>query len=168
MVSATLSVHIKREIIINGVMNTLFNGVIAWWLLKDGGTLTLWGAEGFAIDLAATGTILLFIVALIVMPLNSGKVKKGKLEPTSWQPDNALHRLLQRLPASLFMRALCFALAGLMVLAPLTIAALSVFGIELMEPLNYAIFKGLWAGGIAALMTAPMILLAASVDRAQR
>lgn len=164
--SADLSAHIKREVAMNGFMNAIFNGGIAWWLLKDGAPLTLGGSTGMGVDMAATGAILLFIVSLIVIPLNRGKVNKGTLSPIQWNNTDKLHGVLQRLPQSLFLRALCFALVGLVVLAPLTFSLLSILGVEQMSPMQYSIFKGLWAGFIAGLMTGPMIMLGAAPQQA--
>lgn len=155
--SDELSAHIRHEVKTNGVMNTVFNGGIAWLLLKGGENLTLRG--NIVIDLMATGAILLFIVALIIIPLNRSKVSKGKAPAGSWDNTKFLHRWLQCFPKSLFVRALIFALFGLLVIAPLTAAALYVVGATEFSPLAYSIFKGLWAGLMAAVMTVPMVLL---------
>lgn len=153
-----LSGHISHEVKMNGVMNTVFNGGIAYLLLKGGENLTLRG--DIVVDLMATAAILLFIVALIIIPLNRSKVAKGKVAAGSWDNNNSLHRLLQRLPKSLFVRALIFALVGLLVIAPVTAAGLLITGATEFSPLAYSIFKGIWAGLMAAAMTVPMVLLA--------
>ncbi len=49
---------------------------------------------------------------------------------------------------------------GMLLLAPLTLLPLWLLGVEQFSPLVYALFKGLWAGAIAALLAVPMILLA--------
>ncbi len=108
----------------------------------------------------ATASILLFIVALILIPLNRRKVSKGQLAAIQWDDGSAVHRLLRRLPHKLFGRAVAFGLAGLLVIAPLSLLALMVLGIETFEGPSYAVFKGFWAGAVAASMVCPMILLA--------
>ena len=35
-----------------------------------------------------------------------------------------------------------------------------IFGVELVPPLQYAIFKGLWAGLLAAILVVPMVVCA--------
>jgi hypothetical protein len=107
-VSRDLSTHIKREVVMNGVMNVICNGGITWLLLKGGKPLVLVGIPSIGVDLAATGAIMLFIIALIFIPLNHRKMVKGDLESLRWQAGNRLHGLLQRFP-------------------PITVAAWSVF-----------------------------------------
>ena len=34
--SAQAKQHLKHEALVGGVSNTVFNGLIAWWLLKEG------------------------------------------------------------------------------------------------------------------------------------
>ena len=58
------------------------------------------------------------------------------------------------------MRAVCFGLIGMLLLAPLTLLPLWLLGVEQFTPATYSIFKGIWAGAIAALLAIPMILLA--------
>ncbi len=156
--SDEVNAHIRHEVKTNGVMNTVFNGGIAFLLLKGGENLSLRG--DIIVDLMATGAILLFIVSLILIPLNRSKVAKGKLATHDWDNNKSLHRLLQKFPKSLFARALIFALFGLLVIAPLTAGVLFVVGATEFSPLAYSIFKGLWAGLMAAAMTVPMVLLA--------
>lgn len=156
-VSEELNAHIRHEVTTNGVMNTVFNGGIAYLLLKGGEQLTLRG--NIVVDLMATGAILLFIVALIIIPLNRSKVNKGKVAAGSWDNSKFLHRWLQRFPKSLIARAFIFALFGLLVIAPITAAVLLAVGATEFSPLAYSIFKGLWAGLMAAAMTVPMVLL---------
>ncbi len=156
--SESLNAHIRHGAISNGVMNTLCNGAAAWFLLKAGENLTLRG--NIIGDLMATAAILLFIVAWILIPLNRCTVTRGKVVTHDWDSNNAMHRLLQRMPNSLFVSALLFALFGLIVIAPLTALALWIVGATELSPLAYSIFKGIWAGLMAAAMTVPMVLLA--------
>ena len=155
--SRNLSTHIKREVAMNSVMTAICNGGITWLLFKGGKPLVLGGSTGIGVDLAATGAIMLFIFVLIFIPLNHRKMVKGDLEPLRWQAGNRLHGLLQRFPQSLLLRGLYFALVGLLLFATVTVALLFLAGIEQLAPLNYSIFKGIWSGIVAALMTCPMI-----------
>lgn len=96
---------------------------------------------------------------MIIIPLNRRKVAKGRVAAGSLDNSKLLHRCLQRFPKSLFARALIFALIGLLVIGPLTAAVLLLVGATEFSPLGYSIFKGLWAGLMAAAMTVPMVLL---------
>jgi hypothetical protein len=64
------------------------------------------------------------------------------------------------LPAGTFRSALLFGLFGMCVLAPLTLLVFYLLGVEQFSPVNYAIFKGIWAGAMAGLLVIPMVLLA--------
>jgi hypothetical protein len=160
MATSTASEHIKHEILVGGVSNTIFNGIIAWLLLKSGPALAWGGDHSFAVDVIATAFILPFIVALIVIPLQRGKLNKGKLEPIHLGAGSFMQRMADRLPAGTFKSALIFGLVGMCVIAPLTLLGFYVLGVEQVSPLSYSIFKGIWAGLMAAVLVVPMVLLA--------
>ena len=65
-----------------------------------------------------------------------------------------------RFPASTFKSALLFGLTGMLVIAPLTLLGFHLFGVDQVTPVNYAIFKGIWAGSTAGLLVIPMVLTA--------
>lgn len=157
IMSADVSRHIRKEAIVNGVTNAFFNGIIAWFLLKDSGFMPFGGGAGIAVDIAATAAILLFIVALIVIPLNRRQVRKGTLPAFAWDQDKFLHRFWQRFPDGLLGKAFCFALLGIVVVAPVSYLPYLLLGIEGMDGRTYAIVKGIWAGIMAGIMVVPMI-----------
>ena len=64
------------------------------------------------------------------------------------------------MPASTWKSALLFGLFGMCVIAPLTLLGFYLAGVEQVAPVSYAIFKGIWAGLIAALLVVPMVLIA--------
>jgi hypothetical protein len=145
---------------VGGVSNTIFNGLIAWWLLKSGPGLGWTGEHSFVVDVFATALLLPLIVALIVIPLQRGKLNKGKLQPIDLGPSSTMQWVANWLPAGTFRSALLFGLFGMCVLAPLTLLVFYLLGVEQFSPVNYAIFKGIWAGAMAGLLVIPMVLLA--------
>ncbi len=156
----SISQHIRKECAINGITNVIFNAVIAWLLLKGGADLTFGGENSFAVDLIATGFILPFIVTLIIIPLNRRQLNKQSLPSITLNQDHWVEAWLVRFPQGLFLRAVLFGFIGMLLLAPLTLLPLWLLGVEQFSPLVYALFKGLWAGAIAALLAVPMLLLA--------
>jgi hypothetical protein len=44
--------------------------------------------------------------------------------------------------------------------APLTLLGFYLLGVQQIEPLHYALFKGVWAGLMAAVLVVPMVLCA--------
>ena len=151
---------IRREILVSGISNAFFNGLIAWLLLRAGDNLTLTGEHSYAIDVAATAFILPFIVTLIVIPLNQRKLAAGKLAGIQLDPGHCLGASLMRFPAGLWSRALSFGSLTMLIVTPLTLLPLWVLGLHEFTPVAYALFKGVWAGLVAAALTTPMLLLA--------
>jgi len=145
---------------VGGVSNTLFNGLIAWLLLRGGPALGWSGPGNFVVDLLATGFLLPFIVALIVIPLQRRKLAAGALPPMSLGADSALQRWVDRMPVGTFGNALLFGLAGALLVTPPTLALLYFAGIQSIDATPYALFKGVWAGLLAALLVLPIVLVA--------
>ena len=85
---------------------------------------------------------------------------KGKLEPIHLGAGSFIQRAADRLPAGTFKSALLFGLFGMCVIAPLTLLGFYLLGVQQVSPLNYSIFKGIWAGLMAAVLVVPMVLLA--------
>ena len=48
----------------------------------------------------------------------------------------------------------------MLVIAPLTLLGFYLVGIQQVAPLHYALFKGVWAGLMAAVLVIPMVLVA--------
>ena len=69
--------HLQHEALVGGVSNAIFNGLIAWLLLRSGPSLAWGGEHSFAVDVVATALLLPLIVALIVIPLQRGKLLQG-------------------------------------------------------------------------------------------
>jgi hypothetical protein len=155
-----ISSTIRHETMVSGVSNTVFNGLIAWLLLRAGSNLTLAGEHSFAIDVAATAFILPFIVTLIVIPLNQRKLAANKVTSIRLDSGSPLQAVLLQFPENLWLRALGFGLLTMLIVTPLTLLPLWVLGIHEFTPLAYSIFKGAWAGLMAAALTTPMLLLA--------
>ena len=155
---------IRRETLVSGLSNTLFNGLIAWLLLRTGSNLTLTGEHSYAIDVMATAFILPFIVTLIVIPLNQRKRAAGKAPSVQLDSGQWLQAALLKFPDKLWRRALCFGLLTMLVVTPLTLVPLWALGIHEFTPLAYSLFKGVWAGLVAAILTRPMLLLALQED----
>jgi hypothetical protein len=151
---------IRHETLVSGLSNAVFNGLIAWLLLRAGSNLTLAGEHSFAVDVMATAFILPFIVTLIVIPLNQRKLAASKLTPVKLDAANWLHARLMRFPDSLWLRALWFGFFTMLLVTPLTLFPLWALGIHEFTPAAYSVFKGIWAGLMAAAITTPMLLLA--------
>jgi hypothetical protein len=151
---------IRHESLVSGLSNTLFNGLIAWLLLRAGSNLTLTGEHSYAVDIAATAFILPFIVTLIVIPLNQRKRARNAAPSVRLDSGKQLQAILLRFPDNLWLRALCFGTLAMLIVTPLTLLPLWTLGLTEFTPTTYSIFKGVWAGLMAAALTTPMLLLA--------
>lgn len=156
---------LRIDITTNGLTNAFFNGVICWWLISDKGPLSWWGTHSFGVDLIATGFILPLIVTLIVVPLQRRKVRSGKVTPLkATQVTNRYFKLFANAPAPLWQCAVYFGITGIALVALPTLGLLWVAGIEQFSAVQFAVFKGLWAGLLAASLTGPMVLLGWRAD----
>lgn len=152
--------HLKHEVLVGGLSNAVFNGLIAWLLIRKGPALAWGGEHSFAVDVFATALLLPLIVALIVIPLQRGKMNKGKLQAIDLGNDSALQRFANRFPYSTGKSASLFGLVGMLVIAPITLLGFYLAGVATIPPLHYAVFKGIWAGAMAGLLVVPMVLVA--------
>ena len=160
--------HLRHEALIGGVSNALFNGAIAWLLLRGGPALTWSGESSFVVDIVATAFILPFIVALIVIPLQQRKLNRGDLSPLDLPADSTLARLAARLSSSLPARAFAFGLIGALVIAPVILLIFKLAGVTQLDPASYALLKGLWAGALAAILVVPMVVCALGTRESAR
>ncbi len=150
----------------NGLANTLANGGICWWLIQDKGPVGWWGSSNFGGDLLATGFILPFIIALIVIPLHNKKVRSGSLTTV---PADLVPRWMVwvlGMPQSLWLRGVLFGLIGVVVFALPTLGLLALLEVNTLTPAQYALFKGVWAGLVAFILVMPMTALAMNTAQA--
>jgi hypothetical protein len=152
--------HLRHEALVGGISNAVFNGGIAWWLLKDGPALAWSGEHSFVIDIFATSFILPFIVALIVIPMHRSKLARGNIATMDFGLNSRIQRWVNQLPQSTPANAFWFGLTGLFLAPLLPLIGFYLAGVEQIEPLNYAIFKGFWAGLMAAILVIPMVMSA--------
>lgn len=158
--STSATDHLRHELMVCGFSNLIFNSLAAWLLLRNGPVLRWNGESSFVVDIIATGFLLPFIVALIVVPLQRRKLKQGALQPINLGSASFLQSLANRFPSGTFKCAILFGLIGMLVIAPLTLLIFYLVGIIAVSPLQYAVLKGIWAGLMAATLVVPMVLIA--------
>ena len=164
--SQTLDRHIQIEALMNGVLNAIINGLIAWFMLKERGTVPLWGPHGFGVDLAATAFVLPSLVGMILIAMYRRKIAKGVLSHRPLNGEVVLERYIQRLPRGNVPAALSFGAISLLMIAPLTLAPFALFQITSLSPDAFAVFKGIWAGLLAAIIVRPIVLVALAKEDA--
>ena len=147
-----LNSYIRKETIANVVINVAVTAAIVWFTKMDGGTILVGGEEGFGIDIIVTAFLLFFIMSFVVMAIQKARVKSGAMAAFSWDAEHRLHRILDRMPKSVWLSALLFAVFAVLIIAPITLGLASVVGLTEISPFDYMIAKALWAGVVVAVM----------------
>lgn len=143
--------HLRKEMIINFVINIAANGTIAWFAFAASQHVAMWGEHSFGPDLALTAFFLCWIIGAIFVAVHRSKASKGKMAPLAiavpdWLPRNSL------------LMGLLFGVAGLLLFYPLTLGVLWALGLGEIELLAFCIFKGVWAGVLACLVIPPAVI----------
>ncbi|MCK7513416.1 MAG: hypothetical protein MZV70_61575 [Desulfobacterales bacterium] len=108
--------HLRHEILVGGISNAVFNGLIARLMLKGGPDLQWGGKHSFATDVIATGLLLPLIVALIVILRSAENLLTGaSCKPLTWGPSSSIQSTANRMPASTWKSAPLFGLFGMCV-----------------------------------------------------
>lgn len=157
----TFASHVRREALTNGITNAVFNGLIAWWLVRHRDSIPVWGDEGLAVDFIATAIILVFIVSLIVMPMTRRKVASGVLPTTVWQTGTTRSVLEFMARRHLAVCALLLGLLSAVLFVPPTLLLTEALSISALSAEQFAVVKALWAGVVAAVMVVAMISIVA-------
>lgn len=152
--------YIWHEVLVSGLSNVIFNGILAWFLLRDGPNLGWGGESSFVVDIIATGLLLPLIFGYIFITLQRRKFDNGELAPISFGSSSTVQSFSDRFPGSAIKSAIVFGLIGLVGIAPLTLLGFYLIGVIEASPLHYAVFKGIWAGLMASILVVPMILIA--------
>lgn len=149
--------YIVKEASTNGVINAFMNGGFAWYLSAEKLSLPVWGGQGVIVDFIATAAILVFILSLIVLPLQRSKVAKHGLGAV--QPPFAFIRYLGWLaPQRDLVKALVLALLAALVSLPLIALVFFLGGVDQLSPLAFTLSKALYTGLVAAAVV-PLIIL---------
>lgn len=156
----TLDSYIKKETAANIVVNALLGALIIWFLKKNGGPVILSGEEGYGADIIASSFLLPFLMSAAVIAIQRHRLKKGTLSPVDLNAGPYSHKILRRFPHALWLCALLFGLAGLLVFTPLTLLLAGLAGEPIFTPLVYTFAKAIWSGIVAGLMARPVILVA--------
>jgi hypothetical protein len=132
-----------------GVFNVALNAAIAWALFRSMETVPLWGQQSIAGDTIGTSFMLPLLTTVIASRVVRRHVRAGRVDALAW-PEASYGR---RLPRVLSLRGAllgvaCVVLAGI----PAT-RALAAAGIGEMSLGGFVVFKAIFAGALAAVVT---------------
>ncbi len=170
MTSTAWQRRLQREVLVNVGTNVAANGSIAWFLFRDTATISLRNAEAsFGYDLLATGVILAIILSIILIPLQRRALAKtpellegfssDSLPASTWDFGVLAYRTIP-------FQLIIYGLSG-MLSALATLLVLSISGVTTLTPLQYSVFKGIWTGILAGLITR-QIIVRSTLDILQR
>lgn len=144
------------------IANVIINGAIALLLFRGADRVPLWGQQSIAGDTIGTTFFLPFFTTLIVTPLARRALRAGQFEALEWGRD--VPRGLRWLPAGTFARGIALGLLCLVIVAPLSVGALSALGVTEQSFWGFITFKVIFAAALGAPVT-PLIALLAIAER---
>lgn len=154
--------YIFKTALHSGVTNSIVNGLFAWFLSGGKTYLPIYGGAGVLVDYLATTAILIFILTLIVLPMQRKKaplnMQVNAAAPSYYSTFFAYMSTYRNIAIALLL-----AFYGLILVAPLLLVifeAIGVFGVSELSRLYYSVAKGLLMGIVAALVVLPIIYIA--------
>jgi hypothetical protein len=151
--SNELNTHIRAQVRNNFFINLALNGAFAWLLLRGKPAFGAWGENGYAADMIVTGFLIAALLTVIVAKIHRSQLARGQHEAV---PEQALGSIARAAPRNDWLSALMFGTAGAL-LAAVTVGVLDLLPLAPFEAAGYALFKGLWAGVLAAFLVPPAI-----------
>jgi hypothetical protein len=142
-----------------GIFNVLLNAAIAWALFRGMDAVPMWGQQSIAGDTIGTAFMLPLLTTLIASRVVRGHVRRGRVP--AWAPSDG--SMLGRLPHGLFGRGTVLGVVCLVLVGLPAAAALGAAGVAEMSFGGFILFKALFAGALAMVVT-PVIARLALAD----
>lgn len=143
------------EAAISILPNALFSAFFVWLLFRGTRRIGLWGADGVAFDLVPTTFMLTLITTLLVTWLVRRHVAAGATRPAAGTT---------KLPRNRLVRGVLLGLLMVVLLVPVTIAALNQFWAGDWTFGQMLLFKVVYGVAVGLIVT-PIVVLAALRDR---
>ena len=141
------------------IVNLVINGGIAFLMFRGAATVPLWGQQSTAADTIGTTFFLPLFTSLIVTPLARRQVRAGRVAPFPGMPMG-----LRWMPRRTVWRGTVLGLITAIVVAPPTVAILTLLGGSQQSFWGFVAFKAIFAAALGAPVT-PLIALWAIADR---
>lgn len=154
---ANQKAYIVKEALGSGVVNGLINGAFAWYLSREKDEITVWGEKGMVVDFLFTAMILVFLLSLIVLPLQRRKLAKHPL--TSAEPPLRFLRYLGwAAPLRDSLKALLLAIGSVVVSLPLLWVVFALMGGQSYSPAEFTLMKSIYTG-LLSVAVVPLVIL---------
>lgn len=158
--------YLLRESLVSGLSNAVINGGFAWYLSAGRDRLPILGGNGVLADFIATAVILVFVLSLIVLPLQQKhamkKVTVGAEPPLIFLKifsHIAIHRNS--------IKALMLAIYAGVIALPIVFLVFIAFDVDGLSRVQYVLSKSLFTGVLAGLVVMSIVYMALYPVRSQ-
>ncbi|WP_373096746.1 hypothetical protein [Zhongshania sp.] len=158
--------YLIRESLVSGLSNAVINGGFAWYLSAGRDRLPILGGSGVLADFIATAVILVFVLSLIVLPLQQKHAMKKVA--VGAEPPRLFLKLFSHIAIRRnALKALMLAIyAGLLAL-PLVYLVFLGLDVDGLSRVHYVLSKSLFTGLLAGLVVIPIVYMALYPLRSQ-
>lgn len=158
--SSDVSRYVRAETVASVVINAAVSAAFVWLIFRGMAVIPLWGSRGLAVDLIPTTFMITLMSTIASTLITRGRLRRSQAPQLARADAGSIARAL---PRNLLLRALTLALGATLVLVPLTVAGLILFGIESAAYGNVMLFK-IGYGAVLALIVTPAIVRRALLD----
>ena len=151
--------YLFRESMVSGLSNAVINGGFAWYLSAGRDRLPILGGHGVLVDFIATAVILVFVLSLIVLPLQ----QKHALQKVTVdvEPPRIFLRLFSHIAIRRnSLKALMLAIYAGVIALPLVFLVFTALDVEGLSRVQYVASKSLFTGLLAATVVLPIVYMA--------
>lgn len=151
---------VAQSATVGALINALLNGLLGWAVVPETG-MPLWGLTSVTTDLLAMSSGIAFGTALVVTPQLRGIGRRGAMTLPPLPP--FLRDGFAKWPAHVLLRSVNLGALGVILFAPLPLAALAVLAPAGLSTDAFVAFKTAFAAVEGAVVT-PIIALAGLSD----
>ena len=151
--------YLLRESLVSGLSNAVINGGFAWFLSAGRDRLPILGGDGVLTDFIATAVILVFVLGLIVLPLQQKHALQKVI--VGAEPPLLFLRIFSHIAIRRnALKALMLAIYAGVIALPLVFLLFSVLDVESLSRVQYVLSKSLFTGLLAGLVVLPIVYMA--------
>lgn len=148
--------YIARETAIGAVVNSMISVAFASLALGGRSSIPLWGLGGAAVDFVPQTFFMFLVSTAAVTLITRQRLRGGAVIPLDASDGGALLKG----PHSAWLRGLTVACAATVILSPICIALLVLFGADEMSGMTFLFVKVAYAA-LASVVSGPFIVRAA-------
>ena len=157
--------YLAVETAISVFLNVLVSAAFAWFPFHGADYVPLWGPFGIAVDLVPTTFMITLMVSIALTLITRRRVRAGQVPALN--PTAISYPGFRWLPRQVVWRAVALAMTLTVVLVLGFVALFVVAGVDRLPFDRFFLFKLIY-GGLLAILVTPFILAAALADPISR